>query len=134
MKNGPYELIRPPADYPGVLYRGRYAYEHTVVWWQNTGELPPAGFVVHHKNEQKRDNRFENLELKPRGDHSTEHNLERSAGLRIWVSCGECGADYALAPAVLRTRLKQNKNGLFCSRSCGMKAAWRLTHSALASK
>lgn len=40
MRCGPYILIIPPPEYPGKKYRGRYAYEHHVVWWENTGGDP----------------------------------------------------------------------------------------------
>ena len=78
MKNGPYELVIAPPDYTGVKYRGRYVYEHHLVWWKNTGQLVPPGHLLHHKDDDKRRNVFENLELKPRGTHSTEHNLRRA--------------------------------------------------------
>jgi hypothetical protein len=78
MKNGPYELIVAPPEYPGKKYRGRYAYEHIVVFWQNMGRLPASGHVVHHRNGDRRDNRWENLEEKHGGQHSAEHNVERT--------------------------------------------------------
>ena len=74
MKNGPYELVVAPDGYPGKRYRGRYVYEHVLVWWANTGELPSPGKVVHHKNGKQRDNRFRNLELKTRAIHTREHS------------------------------------------------------------
>lgn len=61
MRNGPYEMVVAPAGYPGKKYRGRYVYEHQLVWWKKTGKLVPLGFVLHHKNEHKRHNVFSNL-------------------------------------------------------------------------
>lgn len=77
MKNGPYELVVAPPEYPGKLYRNKYCYEHHLVWWLGTGNLPASDEVIHHRNEQKRDNRFENLELKTKARHTTEHNVSR---------------------------------------------------------
>ena len=74
MKNGPYELVVPPYRYPGKRYRGRYAYEHHVVWWETTGQAVGDGFVVHHKNGDRRDNDFGNLEVLPKGEHTGLHN------------------------------------------------------------
>lgn len=34
VKNGPYELVIAPEEYPGKKYRGRYAYEHRVNYWR----------------------------------------------------------------------------------------------------
>ena len=74
MINGDYELIVPPKDYPGHLYRGKYALEHRVVWWENTGYLPGPNEDIHHINGQKRDNRFENLELVNHAEHARNHS------------------------------------------------------------
>ena len=77
MKNGPYELIIAPEDYPGKKYRQRYAYEHHVVYWQHTGHVLQEGENIHHKNENKRDNRFINLELIKHIDHIEKHLSQR---------------------------------------------------------
>jgi len=82
MRNGPYELVVAPADYPGKRYRGRYVYEHHLVWWQHTGEVVPEGHVVHHKNEHKRDNRFDNFELQAKPLHDAAHGRLRRGPTR----------------------------------------------------
>jgi|SRR6185312_6145990 len=58
-----------------------YAYEHLVVWVAAGNGRPQSGFVLHHKNEVKTDNRLENLELVRRGDHNQHHNAERGRNL-----------------------------------------------------
>lgn len=124
MKNGPYELVKAPDDYPGRTYRGnrRYVYEHTLVWWQCTGELPGPDEVVHHKNDSKRDNRFRNLELKTRADHASDHAKRVDP---ITAVCGSCGVEFSLEPAVYRTRAARNETGeVYCTRACGMCASW----------
>ena len=40
MINGDYILVVAPPDYPGVKYRGRYCYEHRLVWWKEHNFLP----------------------------------------------------------------------------------------------
>jgi len=115
MKNGPYELIVPPSDYPGKRYRGKYAYEHHVVWWTNTGRTVPPGCEVHHKNGQKRDNRFENLELLTSDEHKAHHSRNREIP-DVIVVCAWCESEFSLAPRVLRKRRKKNNNSkVFCS-------------------
>lgn len=74
MRNGPYELVIAPAEYPGKKYRDRYVYEHHLVWWKATGEVPDYQVGnIHHKNGDKRDNRVENLERISRSRHSVLH-------------------------------------------------------------
>lgn len=119
MKNGQYELVRAPDGYPGKRYRGRYAYEHIVVWWQNTGAMPPPGCVVHHKNHQKRDNRFDNLECKTATAHNHEHSAARQAPDER-ATCKVCGREFDVAPSDARRRRRASANGeIACSRSCG---------------
>lgn len=67
-------MIVPPFDYPGKRYRGRYAYEHTVEFWKREGRLPKNGYVIHHKNENKHDNSWDNLEEIDSSNHARLHN------------------------------------------------------------
>lgn len=120
MKNGPYILIIAPQKFPGKKYRNRYCYEHQAVWWQNTGEIVTKPFLIHHKNENKHDNNFSNLEKKLIATHSREHNLER-APKPIQLNCKYCNKEIFIKPRNYRSRLKINKNGFFCSQSCGAK-------------
>lgn len=53
-----------------------YAYEHLVVWCAAGNPRPPRGWIIHHRNGNKTDNRLENLEAMPRGQHSAEHLAE----------------------------------------------------------
>lgn len=57
-----------------------YAYEHLLVWRSAGRILPKANELIHHKNENKTDNRLENLELKTRANHNIYHNqaMERN--------------------------------------------------------
>lgn len=118
MRNGPYELVVAPADWPGKRYRGRYCYEHHLVWWQHTGSLPKDGYVIHHRNKNKRDNRIENLEEKGRAEHTAEHNQVDVLDLL----CTWCGKKIELKPHRYRSRVRASRYGkVFCSRSCGAK-------------
>lgn len=118
MKNGPYELVIAPDEYPGRRYRGRYAYAHHVVWWEETGQVVPAGYLLHHKDEDKRRNVFSNLELKERGKHSAEHNKKRTQYSTF--QCGWCGKKVSTQTVLVKARLARSAYGtLFCSRRCG---------------
>src|ERR1700744_597361 len=113
MKNGPYELVRAPEGYPGKKYRGKYAYEHRVNYWREHGELPPAGHLVHHENERKRDNDPQNLVALTPKEHARKH------APMIEISCSLCGASILFSGALLRSRLKRNGGNVFCTRRCG---------------
>ena len=116
MKNGPYELVVAPDDYPGKRYRGRYCYEHHLVWWREHGSLPASDECLHHVNENRRDNRLSNLRLKLKKKHSSEHTSRR--GRRVaQLCCPTCGVE--LVRATRLTHLARSKGKLtFCSSRC----------------
>lgn len=72
-----YVKIRVGRDHPLADPNG-YAYEHLIVWVSAGQPLPLSSETLHHKNEDKPDNRFSNLELKTRSVHNALHNAHRS--------------------------------------------------------
>lgn len=55
-----------------------YAYEHLLVWASAGRRLPRADELIHHTDEDKTNNRLDNLELKTRSEHARLHALNRS--------------------------------------------------------
>jgi hypothetical protein len=132
MKNGPYELMVAPPGYPGKKYRGRYAYEHTVVWWRNTGEVPPPGYEIHHIDHDHRHNEFSNLQLLTGAEHKRIHSELRSFKAKTAVACGFCGAVRVYKNRVLTSRLWRSKyKKVFCSASCGAKHQHMMAGSSI---
>lgn len=115
MRNGEYTLIVAPEDYPGKWYRGRYAYEHHVVYWRATGVVPGRGQVVHHKNEDKRDNRIENLELITVQEHNKHHHID--PGSIIEMSCSWCGGLFSTPRRNVQWKRKNGQENFYCCRS-----------------
>jgi len=60
--------------YRVVRKDGRERYEHRVVWEAANGPIP-RGWIVHHLNGDKLDNRIENLIAVSRSDHYKLHSL-----------------------------------------------------------
>ena len=61
-------------DYKRIIHNGKYFREHHVNWMNaNNFWYIPDGFVVHHRNLDKLDNRPENLILMPREIHTSWH-------------------------------------------------------------
>lgn len=119
MKNGNYELVIAPQNYPGKKYRDKYCLEHTLVWWQNTKILPKKNEVLHHKNGNKRDNHFKNLKLFTRKKHDKYHGAKSIERYRIKCTCPICRNTFIIRGGQYRVRLKRNvMKKVFCSRSC----------------
>lgn len=77
-----YIAVRVPVDQPHAwgpkrLKRFRYAYEHVLVMMGHIGRPLADNEVVHHKNEDKTDNRLENLELTTISEHQRHHAYVR---------------------------------------------------------
>jgi len=54
-----------------------YAHEHYLVWVSAGNRFPRKGEVIHHANEQKDDNRLENLKMITRSEHNAHHNKDK---------------------------------------------------------
>ena len=69
-----------------VLYRPKHqladkkgcVLEHHHIWFKNTGQKILPNEVIHHKNEIKTDNRFENLKLMTKKQHMQHHRQNGS--------------------------------------------------------
>lgn len=71
-----YIKLRVGKEHPLADPNG-YAYEHLVVWVSAGRPRPSDGETLHHRNEDKSDNRIGNLELLTRPEHSRHHDTER---------------------------------------------------------
>ena len=116
MKNGPYELVIAPDNYPGKKYRNRYCYEHHVVYWKNTSKLPNKDEIVHHKNGDYRDNRIENLELLFKKDHDKMHSLKGRTV--VLFKCPNCNKEFEREKRNSSLCVGKNTNITCCSKRC----------------
>ncbi len=80
-----YALVR---DHPNATANG-YVLEHRIVAENHLGRLLYDYEVVHHKNRNKKDNRWENLEVKEKRQHLREH--QNSLGrMMVELLCPVC--------------------------------------------
>lgn len=66
------------ARYKTTTLNGKPILSHRKVWVEINGEIPD-GMHVHHKNDNKFDNRIENLELMTAAAHTVLHSKGREA-------------------------------------------------------
>lgn len=57
---------------------GGFIDEHRLVMERALGRVPRSDEIVHHKNEDPRDNRLSNLELTNRAEHASHHTRGRT--------------------------------------------------------
>lgn len=85
------------------------------MWWQTTGEvIDTETFIIHHTNEDKHDNRFQNLEKMLRAEHSREHSM--IAETRIIV-CDWCGIKFERTLRNIKSHIRAGAKHSFCCRS-----------------
>lgn len=98
--NGRYNSAKLP-DNCTFPYKKGYMGEHSRVVCQNLGLTEiPEGYVVHHVNNDSKDNRFENLVLMTRSEHTSLHRRYYAKGVTTiskestlkWVEARRQGA------------------------------------------
>lgn len=98
--------------------------EHHLVWWERTGQRVARGFVLHHRDHDKTNNAFDNLELMTRSEHIKEHNpnqfVDGEVKRRISeIAKARCTPEWR---AAVRERvLAQHKAGNFGIRTWSSK-------------
>ena len=74
----------------------------------------PNGYVLHHKNEDIKDNRFENLELLENGEHVKQHN---PAAPDVVLNCAFCGKKIKRTGRDYNFKTSRGQENFFCSAS-----------------
>jgi hypothetical protein len=105
-------LIYVRGLFPGAHASG-YALRSRVVWWLHTGEVIIGREIdVHHDNEDKIDDRLDNLKRLDHPVHSRLHNPKTVE--MVERSCGTCGGSFKIE----KWRLRDKSRGQFCSQGC----------------
>ena len=112
--DGRFRVYRP--DYPRAYHEG-YALRSHVVWWLSTGTEHPTGTKLHHINEDRTDDRLENLANVTAEAHVKIHC---SVSLVTFI-CEVCKKEFGLLPWRVRQREKEGNKIRFCSWTCTKK-------------
>jgi hypothetical protein len=79
------------------------------------GRLLDKNEIVHHKNEDKHDNRLENLQLMKVGEHATYHGLKHGRKYVV-LKCPHCKVFFDMPEN--KTYLAKNGSYTCCCNSC----------------
>lgn len=114
VKKGDYLYAVVP-DHPNRT-KSNYVLHHRVVMENHLGRLLTENEVVHHLNEDKKDNRIENLEVMTKEEHGRHHG--QTGRQNSILQCAYCHKVFVR----FTNRVYNNKTGHYCSRSCNGKA------------
>lgn len=106
----------PKYEYVALRVGGRRIDEHRLVMEAHLGRRLGTNEIVHHVNENKTDNRIENLRLVTHRTHAAEHGLTKYPTTKPCVVCGTLFEP----PKTHRKRAK------VCSPACRSEYASRL--------
>jgi len=116
--------------------RGTHYYEHRAVWSAANGPIP-AGYHIHHINENRKDNRLENLALIAASEHHRHHfkeianrpeHIARTAKqMRDWQASRPTQERICNVCSTLFAAREHNQHGYsnYCSPNCRSKARYR---------
>lgn len=93
-----------------------YVLMHRVVVENSIGRLLKDDEIIHHKNEDKHDNRVENLEITTVSKHSTEHGLAKGRKY-VKLKCPNCATKFE-KPHNSTHLSKPAYQYTFCNRIC----------------
>ena len=123
------EKIVSCGNYLFAIVRGHpnaYAHDyillHRVIMENHLGRLLEPYEVVHHKNENTKDNRIENLELMTNSSHSAMHGIKGRT--MVELKCPSCGKIFIKEK--IDTFLDKGNTYSCCSKSCASKFSHKL--------
>lgn len=92
--------------------------KHREVFEEKIGRPLKPNEIVHHIDENKRNNKLPNLEIMTRSRHTKKHARKEEV---IKLECLLCKKKFERAARHERHNRKQGKVGPFCNRSCAGK-------------
>lgn len=106
-------LPEHPRAHHGTLFLHRVLVENAI------GRVLDYGEIVHHKNEDKADNRLDNLEITTHPEHARHHAMQRPrlGETLVSLTCETCGGDFER-----EQRNAKKYDHVYCSLGCAARA------------
>ncbi len=103
-------------SYKWICINGKSILEHRHIMDKILGRKLSYNEIVHHANDNKRDNEPKNLRLKQRSEHSREFILKTKP--RVPIKCKNCNKIIFKTKAEIRYKRDNLGYNIFCSRPC----------------
>lgn len=107
-------------EHPFATKNG-YVLEHRLVAENHLGRTLSKNEVVHHKDGNRYNNSWKNLEVMTRDGHSQRHATLKKEECRIKVVCSFCGKTFLERGGMYKYKVRIGRKEFFCSRSCSAK-------------
>lgn len=109
-------------EHPNATKNG-YILEHRIIMENHLGRILNPNEVVHHINEDKKDNRIENLQLMLVGEHERLHGKKAGRKYAEFI-CPECGKNFIIPEN--KSCIVKNSDYTCCSKQCRGKFSRRI--------
>lgn len=102
-------------DYVRVKINGEWRLAHRVIAEKKIGRELKENEIAHHINEDKRDNRPENIRIMTNNEHSRHHGTKD----KVVVECSrkQCREELRLHPGRYQYK-KRTQDNIYCSKEC----------------
>jgi hypothetical protein len=104
--------------YVRIKVDGQWMLEHRHVMELAIGRKLKRSETVHHKDENKQNNRIGNLELKDNAQHVKEHRAEDFTKANVQLRCAVCGNPFFIRKDRHSCMQASGQQRFFCSRVC----------------
>lgn len=126
IRKGDYDYALVP-EHPNATKNG-YVLYHRIVMENHLGRLLDKSEVVHHVNENKHDNRIENLQILDSREHVRLHVAQRGRQI-CRLKCPNCGKIFErFKNQTFKNKYHKTKTLLFicCCKKCGTQFSYKL--------
>ncbi|MEI8129497.1 MAG: HNH endonuclease [bacterium] len=115
-------------NHPKAIKYG-YVLEHRVIVENNLNRILNDDEVIHHINENKKDNRIENLEVTSKSEHTSHHGKQKGR-LYLKLKCPWCQSTFN-KPKNQSHLQKPGQRYSTCSQICRGKFSSSVQHGLL---
>lgn len=98
------------------LENGKVVDEHRYIMSNHLGRELDSNETVHHKDEDKKNNEIQNLEIISPSKHAYNHNI--GTAKYITIKCSHCNENFSKLLREYKCKTKKGQIDFYCNRTC----------------